>query len=319
MSHITEEQRYTIQLGLETGLSKRDIAKQIGKSHKSVYNEINRNCDKRSGRYRVALAQKKADERKKNKATHISFTEEIAQEVKALLEVKYSPEQISATLKQKGIQVSYERIYQYIWEDKKQGGDLYKNLRRKGRKYRNRGSNKDSRGIIKDRVSIDERPEIIENRDRLGDYEIDTIIGKDHKGAILTINERKTGMVHMSLLNGKNAKELALKVIEELSPYKSRVYSITADNGKEFAEHKMIAKALDIDFYFCHPYHSWERGSNENLNGLIRQYFTKGSSFKNITQKDVKFVENELNNRPRKRLNYKSPYQVYKQCVYLAS
>lgn len=317
MNHITLEQRYTIQTSLETGLSKPEIAEKIGKSTRTVYKEISRNCDNRNGKYDASLADRKAKERKQNKPTHVSFTQEIAWRVNVLLEEKYSPEQITATLNKEVIEVSHERIYQYIWADKKQGGDLYKNLRRKGKKYRNRGSNRDSRGIIKGRVSIEERPEIIDKKERVGDYEIDTIIGKDHKGAILTINERKTGMVHISLLNGKNAVELADRTIEILTPYKEMVFSITADNGKEFSEHKKISQALDIDFYFCHPYHSWERGSNENLNGLIRQYFPKGSSFENLTEKDVKFVENKLNNRPRKRYDFKSPFQVYNQACEL--
>ena len=147
--------------------------------------------------------------------------------------------------------VSVERIYQYIWDDKKHGGKLYKKLRRKGRKYRNRGASKDSRGLIKNRVPISERPKIVEERTRLGDFEIDTIIGKDHKGAILTINERVSGFVLIEKLKGKDATELALKTIEILTPFKEWIKTITADNGKEFAGHQTISGELNLDFYFA--------------------------------------------------------------------
>lgn len=184
-------------------------------------------------------------------------------------------------------------------------------LRRKGRKYRKRGAAIDTRGIIKDRVDISLRPDIVDQKQRFGDLEIDTVIGKNHKGALLTINDRVSSMVWIAKLNGKNAAELALKVIEIMNPYKDLIHTITGDNGKEFADHKTICQGLGISFYFAKPYHSWERGANENTNGLIRQYFTKGSSFENIKDKDVAKVQDILNNRPRKKLNFLTPNEYF--------
>ena len=186
---------------------------------------------------------------------------------------------------------------------------LHQHLRRKGRIYRKRGAAKDTRGIIRDRVDISERPAIVDQKQRIGDFEIDTVTGQNHKGALLTINDRVSSMVWIAKLNGKNVEDLAQKTIEVLTPIKQWAYTITADNGKEFADHKTISQSLAIDFYFAKPYHSWERGANENTNGLIRQYFPKGSSFENITNQDVEKVQNILNNRPRKKLGFLTPIE----------
>ncbi|MBI4649249.1 MAG: IS30 family transposase, partial [Bacteroidia bacterium] len=180
-------------------------------------------------------------------------------------------------------------------------------LRRRGRKYRKRGNAKDTRGIIKDRVDIEQRPAIVNEKERLGDLEIDTVIGQNHKGALLTINDRVSSMTWIAKLNGKIADELAHKTIEVLNPFKNLTNTITADNGKEFADHKIISAGLDVDFFFANPNHSWERGANENMNGLIRQYFPKGSSFENVSNEDVARVQDILNNRPRKKLNFLTP------------
>lgn len=308
MKHITKEQRYTICVMKQQGFSQKDIALTIGKDKSVVSRELKRNCDKRSKKYDADLAQRKYEQRQRYKPKRIRFTEDIKQHVDELLNEDYSPEQIVGRSKiaEKPC-VSIERIYQYVWKDKKEGGTLFKHLRRKGRKYRKRGSSKDTRGIIKDRVDIEQRPAIVNEKQRLGDLEIDTVIGQNHKGALLTINDRVSSMVWIARLEGKNADELAQKAIEVLSPYKNLLNTITADNGKEFAEHKTIASDLSIDFYFAKPYHSWERGANENMNGLIRQYFPKGSSFENISNDDVQRIQDILNNRPRKKLNFLTP------------
>jgi IS30 family transposase len=289
-----------------------EIALAIEKDKSVVSRELKRNCDKRSGIYNNDLAQRKYDQRQKDKPKHIKFTSELESFFESLLNKDYSPEQISGRAKLEGIAcVSHERLYQHIWQDKKQGGKLHLHLRRKGRKYRKRGAAIDTRGIIKDRVDISLRPDIVDQKQRFGDLEIDTVIGKNHKGALLTINDRVSSMVWIAKLNGKNAAELALKVIEIMNPYKDLIHTITGDNGKEFADHKTICQGLGISFYFAKPYHSWERGANENTNGLIRQYFTKGSSFENIKDKDVAKVQDILNNRPRKKLNFLTPNEYF--------
>jgi transposase, IS30 family len=312
MKHLTKEQRYTIAEMNQQGFSQKDIAKVIDKNESTVSRELARNCDKRNGEYRCELAQQKYETRQKEKPKRVVFTAEIEAYVRDKLAQKLSPEQIVGEARKQGITcVSAEYIYQVIWKDKRNGGELYKNLRTQGKRYRKRGSAKDKRGIIKDRVDIDQRPKEVELKERIGDLEIDTIIGQNHQGAIVTINDRATGMLKMKKLDGKNAEELAKAVIEILQEWKPFLHTITADNGKEFAEHKMISEALDLDFYFAHPYHSWERGANENLNGLIRQYIPKKTDFSTITDEYVQFVENELNNRPRKRFGYESPIHMF--------
>lgn len=308
MKHLTVEQRYTICAMIQQGLKQKDIAFAIGKDKSVVSRELSRNCDNRNREYRADLAQRKYENRQKNKPKHIRFTQRVKQYVEEFLAKDFSPEQIAGRAKLEGREcVSHERIYQYVWKDKKEGGDLHTHLRHKGRRYRKRGNAKDNRGIIKDRVDISQRPEIVDRKERLGDLEIDTMIGQNHKGALLTINDRVSNKVVIEKLNGKDAKELAGKVIERLLPYQEKIHTITSDNGKEFAEHKMISSELNLDFYFAKPYHSWERGANENTNGLIRQYFPKKTSFENISDDDVKRVEEILNNRPRKKLNFLTP------------
>lgn len=178
--------------------------------------------------------------------------------------------------------VSVETIYKYIWQDKKQGGILYTHLRHNGKRYRKRGAAKDSRGILRNQVSIDKRPLIVDQKTRFGELEIDTVIGKNHKGALLTINDRQTGLVWIRKLMDKEAESLAIETVNALLPFKDMIHRITADNGKEFALHERIAKELKVDVYFAHPYHSWERGANENTNGLIRQFFPKGADFESL-------------------------------------
>jgi transposase, IS30 family len=202
--------------------------------------------------------------------------------------------------------VSHERIYQFIKKDKDNGGDLYKNMRRK-KKYGNRIKVKDRRGKIEDQTSIKERPVIVDEKIRFGDFEVDLILGKNHKGALITMNDRKTGYAKIKLVKSKNAKQIAKAIVKTLEPFKHLLHTITSDNGKEFAEHKYISQKLGINFYFAEPYSSWQRGANENFNGLVRQYFPKKTNFEDLTWQEVRFVEKQLNQRPRKRLEYSTP------------
>jgi IS30 family transposase len=208
--------------------------------------------------------------------------------------------------------VSHETIYQFVWADKKKKGYLYKHLRNRGKKYSKRGNDKSSRGIIKDRVSIAERPKIVEEKVRLGDIEIDTVIGKNHAGAIFTAIDRVSLMEWMVLLpEGKNALALAKCAVEKLNPVKEILKTMTSDNGKEFAEHKLISQLLGVDFYFADPYKSCQRGLNENFNRLIRQYIPKKTDFKNIDNQYIKYIEAKLNNRPRKKLGFLTPNEYF--------
>ena len=310
MKHITQEQRYTIKCLLEQNYTVSKIGKVIGKDRSSIYREIARNKDQRTGIYEVDLAQRKYEKRLKEKPKLIKFTPSVKQDVLHFLAQGYSPEQIEGYCQKEGLAcVSHERIYQYIWLDKKKGGSLYEHLRQKGRKYRKRGSKKDKRGIISRRTNISKRPAIVEQRLRFGDIEVDTIIGKNHKSVLVTINDRASGMLKMKKVASKEAKLVADIIIDELQDWLPYLKTITSDNGKEFAEHERIAEVLGIDFFFADPYHSWQRGSNENLNGLIRQYFPKKTDFSEVSEQEIKAVEKLINQRPRKRFQYKNPEQ----------
>ena len=315
MKQITNEQRYQIEAYLKAKMSIGFIAKELDKHHISIRREIKRNSQKRGG-YNAKRAIMLADERKERYGRNRKFTSEIEKTILLYIEQEqWSPEQIAGYCKKTGKpMVSHERIYQYIRIDKENGGDLYKSLRHK-LKHRKRPVG--GKFIpIKDRVSIDERPEAINNKERFGDWEIDTIIGKDGKGAIVTIVERSTAFFMMkNLPDGKNAESLAETVIEMLLPYKKHVHSITADNGTEFADHKTIAHSLDLNFYFAHPYSSWERGLSEYTNKLIRQYIPKKSVFTDFSDDYILEKQYRINRRPREKLGFDSPKNIFYNLV----
>ena len=316
MSHLTREQRYTIGVLLEQNIKKSEIAILIGKDKSVITRELKRNFDLRSGNYNPGLAQRKYENRQKVKPKKISLTFEIKQTINNFLVLGLSPEQIVGKCLKTGLScVSIERIYQYIWKDKKDKGSLYLNLRTTGKRYRKRGSKKDSRGIIPNRKSIGDRPELVELKERFGDLEMDTIIGKNHKGAIVTINDRATGMLKMKKVESKESELVKQATIELLENWKPFLHTITSDNGKEFAQHQEISSALEIDFYFANPYSPWQRGANENLNGLIRQYIPKSSSFDELKDEEIMEIQEKLNNRPRKRFNFETPNYMFNQKV----
>ena len=311
MSHLTKEQRYTIDSMLQNGYTQKDISQVINKDKSVVSREISRNSDKRSGQYKSDLAHRKYLKRQDYKYKPRTFTPEVEKHIRDKLRLKYSPEQIAGAAKMNGDKcVSHERIYQFIRKDKRQKGLLYLDLRNRGRRYKKRSVVHDNRGTIPNRTDISQRPPEVELRERFGDLEIDLIIGKDHKGAILTINERATGMASLRKLEGKDAEQLALAAIDCLEDWKPFLKTITSDNGKEFACHQMVAKDLNIDFFFAKPYASWQRGSNENYNRLVRQYIPKKVDFNYVTHEYVNYVEQQINNRPRKRFGYLSPNQI---------
>jgi transposase, IS30 family len=316
MSHLTEKQRYTIQILLLQNYTQSEIASLIGRDKSVVCREISRNCDKRSGVYTSDLAQRKYNHRKKEKPKKITFTQAIKQSVNHYLEDDFSPEQIVGYCKKAHIEcVSIETIYKYIWKDKKNKGKLYKHLRTQGKRYKKRGNTKDNRGILTDRNSIENRPKIVEEKQRFGDFELDTIIGKSHKGVIVTANDRSTGLFKIKKVPSKDSKLVKQAVVELLYELKPLLHTITSDNGKEFAQHQEISKELEIDFYFANPYSPWERGANENLNGLLRQYIPKSSSFEDLTDEKLYEIQEKINNRPRKRFNFETPNFMFNQKV----
>jgi IS30 family transposase len=227
------------------------------------------------------------------------------------LQLDWSPEQISGWLNRTHtIHVSHEWIYQYILMDKRMGGQLFKHLRCK-KKRRKRYGGDDRRGQLPNRVSIEQRPEIVQQRQRIGDWEVDTIIGKGHHQAIITLTERKSRFALLRKVEQRTANQVSRAMIDLLKPVSDRVHTLTADNGKEFAEHEIVAQELKADFFFAHPYSAWERGSNENMNGLIRQYIPKKCDFTSIDETEVELVMDRLNNRPRKCLGFMSPFEKF--------
>ena len=316
MGHLTQEQRYTIEVLRNNNYTLKEIGGIIGRDKSVICRELKRNSDNRNGVYRSDLAERKCKKRHDEKPKMQRFTLVIKEQTDAWLKEDYSPEQIVGLAKLKQLScVSIERIYQYVWKDKTNGGVLYTHLRNNGKTYRKRGASKDKRGQILGRIGIEKRPAEVDQKQRIGDTEVDLIIGKDHKGALVTINDRACGLLKMRKSKSKEASEIEKIVIESLEPWKPFMHTMTSDNGKEFANHLNISKSLEIDYYFARPYHSWERGANENLNGLVRQYFPKGSDFSLITDEQVKIVEEKLNNRPRKRFGYLTPNEVYLSAI----
>lgn len=307
---LTYEQRCQIYALNKTGLSQNKIASQLSVSQSTISREFYRNTGKRG--YRIKQAQNLADTRRLVACKAIKLTPIIIELIDGKIQEKWSPEQISGWLKEdRNIHISHETIYQYIWSDKQYGGQLFQHLRRKGKAYRVRSKDKQAgRGFIKNRVSIDERPKIVDEKSRIGDWEIDLVIGRGHSGALLTIVERKTSFTVSTSINDKSAKTVTAATLVLLKPYQGAVLTITADNGKEFAYHEEMTENLECGVYFADPYCSWQRGLNENTNGLLRQYWPKSTDFKEVSPSEVQNVIVKLNDRPRKKINYQTPAKL---------
>lgn len=307
-TQLTHEQRYQIAALLKAEHDQTEIAMILGRHKSTISREIRRNMGLRG--YRPRQAQLLTEQRRLTKfVPRISDT--TWSHVDTLLKEDWSPEQISLWLKAElAVSISHEWIYQYILQDKAYGGALYHHLRCQKQRRKCYGSYS-RRGQLIDRVSIDERPIVVDQRSRIGDWELDTIIGKGHQQTIVSLTERKSRYTLIQKVKRKTAQSVSSAIIKLLSPFSKHVITMTSDNGKEFADHKNIADKLNAKFYFAHPYASWERGLNENTNGLIRQYFPKGRDFTTITQKEINQAMDKLNNRPRKCLGIKTPNQVF--------
>ena len=306
---LTYEQRCQISALKKSKCTQSVIARIIGVSQSTVSRELSRNKGCRG--YRHKQAQEKTVQRRREAVKPTRMTPALIAEIELKLRIEWSPEQVSGwLLEDKERPISHESIYLHIWANKQAGGDLYTYLRRQGKKYDKRRNGKSTRGHIRNRVSIDDRPGVVDDKSRIGDWEIDTVIGKGHSGALVTVVERVTNFTVSAQVDNKSADAVTRATIRLLKPYKDIVLSITADNGKEFAYHEKISEALSTDFYFAHPYSSWERGLNENTNGLLRQYFPKSTDLKKVTQAEVIRAVKRLNTRPRKNLGFKTPDQL---------
>jgi len=305
-TQLTWEQRYQIHALLKMEHSRTEIANTLGVHKSTISREVRRNRGKRG--YRPKQAHEMALKRRKKKA-QLKVTPDVWALVEEKIRADWSPEQISGRFAKNGISISHERIYQYIYADKRAGGTLWTHLRCQ-KKRRKRYGKRDRRGKIPARKSIEQRPQIVEERTRFGDWEVDLILGKDHQGALVTLTERKSRFTLLRHVAGKHSDLVAQAVIVLLK-WVAHLESVTADNGKEFAAHLKISQALSVDFYFAHPYASWERGTNENTNGLIRQYVPKNRSLKNLSFQEEIMIMDKLNLRPRKCLDFCSPFEVF--------
>ena len=309
---LTSEQRTIIAYLRSRRYNYNQIAKQIGCHRSTVAREVNRNRCQYDGFYRATKAQMRALSRRKSSRKKGKFSAVDMVPVILKLKEQWSPEQISGELsKSKKLSISHETIYRYVWEDRAQGGELWKHLRQSGKKRRKRYGAYDSRGRLADKRHISERPPSVETRRFKGHWEIDTVHGTGSNDCIVTLVERKTGYTVIGKLPNKTKEALNAKVIELMRRFKKPFRTITSDNGTEFHGYKKIEEATKTKFYFATPHHSWERGTNENTNGLIRQYLPKGTSMAHITQQDCDAIAAKLNRRPRKRLGYETPSEMF--------
>ena len=307
-TQLTREQRYQISALLKMGHNHTEIAGLLQVHKSTISRDIDRNRGLRG--YRPRQADQKACNRRKTPRRIVRIQWD---EVDAFLRQDWSPEQVSGWFKtQEHKSVSPEWIYQHILADKRSGGDLYRHLRCQKQRRKRYGSY-DRRGTLPNRVSIDKRPEIVNSRQRLGDWELDTVVGKRHQQAIVTLTERKSRLALIRKVDQRTAQAAKDAILVLLQPLEDYTHTLTSDNGKEFALHQQIAEQLHAAFFFAHPYSAWERGANENMNGLLRQYFPKKLNFKTITDDQITFATNRLNNRPRKTLAFRTPFEVFSE------
>lgn len=311
---LTEEDRIEIYAMKQAGNQQKQIAEILGVHPGTVSRELTRNTGLKG--YRPKQAHQKALQRRHTARKAVKMTPETISCIERKICMQHSPEQISERMKRdprwSGLTVSHERIYQHIWRDKAEGGTLYKHLRIVGTKQkRKRRNSRDLRGNIPNRIGIEHRPEIVKQRKRIGDWEGDTIIGKNHKGALVTLVDRKSKMTLIGKVKRYTSEAVDQAITRLFKPVTNHVHTLTVDNGKEFACHQSVAKKLKMKVYFADPYSAWQRGLNENTNGLIRQYVPRGSDLKNLSAREVQQIMNLLNNRPRKTLGFMTPNEVF--------
>lgn len=308
-NRLTREERYQIEVLLNRDFTHSEIADELNRNRSTILREIRR-CLR--GRYRAETADKRARLQRSKQRRPLKIQGELKEKIDEKLRLQLSPDEISGEFKHEGVCVSHETIYQYVYRDAKLGGKLFKHLRQRIRKRKKRISGRKPRGqagLRLDRRWIEERPEIVDHRVRLGDLERDTMICKN--GRLLTIVDRVSKLVWIKKLKGMTSGEVHEATLEALDG--ERVLSLTNDNGPEFGLHCQTERVLRAKIYFSRPYCSWQRGTNENTNGLIRQYFPKGFDLSKVTEDDVAEVEARLNSRPRKNLGYRSPIEVHER------
>lgn len=327
---LTDSQRYQIQILLQVGLNQTEIAEELSVHKSTISRELKRNTPTRgstANSYIALHAQQKTSTRHSSKRKHIKLDNQLKERIAHLLIYnKWSPELISKRLsKEKELCVSHETIYKWIWTAKysnhrnhKTYKGLYKHLRHTGRRQK-RSNQKDNRGAIIKRVSIEKRPKVVEKRMRIGDIEVDLMMGSNHKSALLVMTDRTTLITMLEKLESKQAEEVYQKMKKRLSNFNSSwIKTLTFDNGKEFAFHYKTAKEFNVKTYFTRPYTSQDKGTVENRIGVIRRFFPKKTDLRNVSSKRIKEVELLLNYRPIRKFNYHNPIEVLKKkCVAL--
>ncbi|CAA0106427.1 Uncharacterised protein [Halioglobus japonicus] len=313
-TQLTSSERYFLSHLKKQGFTQSEIARQLGRHRSTISRELARNsCWVTDGAYRPSKAQRRTGARRARSRRNHHYVEDDFKLVRALLRQKWSPEQIVGHIRRFRLMQripSHETIYQYIWRNRVLGGHLWTYLRQSSKQRRKRYKAYDSRGRLANKRHITERPDTVEGRKYRGHWEIDTVMGHGSLDCIVTLVERKSGYALIGKLSDRTTASLNKKVIRLIKGEPSRFMSITADNGTEFHQYKQIEKNTETRFYFADPYHSWQRGTNENTNGLIRQFLPKGTSMADLTQPQCNVIAAKLNSRPRKRHNYKTPEEI---------
>ncbi len=309
---LTSEERYLISAFRIEGHNQARIAARLGRAPSTISRELRRNGSPWDGSYRPSKAQERANGRRSRSRRNRRFEVLEWHRVKSLLRKDWSPEQVSGSLRETGnLSISHETIYRYVWADRARGGDLYQHLRCAMKKRRKRYGRYDSRGRLAGKRHISERPAAVERRRGIGHWEIDTVMGVGNDHCIVTLVERATGYLLIGKLTSRTMEELARRTIQLVRQHPGKFRTITADNGTEFHSYKTIEKATGVKFYFATPHHAWERGTNENTNGLVRQYLPKRTRMAHVTQRDCTRIAKTLNTRPRKRYDYDTPEERF--------
>jgi len=309
---ITSEERYRISAQRREGYCPAAIARRLGRHRSTISRELQRNCSPWDGGYRPSKAQEQANGRRCRSRRNHRFGGRDWKLVESRLREKWSPEQVAGYLRRtRQLSISHETIYRYVWEDRSRGGTLYRHLRCATKKRRKRYGRYDSRGRLAGKRHVSERPASVETRRAIGHWEIDTVMGQGNDHCIVTLVERATGYLLIGKLRARTMEEAAQRTIRLVRQHSKKIRTITADNGTEFHSYKAIEKVTGVKFYFATPHHSWERGTNENTNGLIRQYLPKRTSMANVTQWECNRIAKRLNTRPRKRYNYQTPEERF--------
>ena len=306
--HLSQAERYQIHALMKAGHDQSQIAKLLDRHKSTISRELSRNTGSRG--YRPKQACEMSADRAQHSRNAPTVEPWVREAACALLCIQWSPEQIASQLP-----ISHETVYQHVYADKAQGGTLWKHLRCQKQKRKRYASGRDRRGQIPNRRPLSERPLHIEARKQVGHWECDTVIGASHKGAVVTMVERKSGYAVMAKVEKKTSELVSSAIVDKLQPMAARVKTLTFDNGKEFAGHAHIDQQLQSTAYFARPFASWERGSNENLNGLLRQYVPKKRAMSTVSDEEIRMIQNRLNNRPRKRLGFKTPAEVFHQSL----